>query len=57
MTSTTLAVPCAEIGITWKWYVKHELIILALLLIFFGLAWAILDDRPQVEPDMPAYFL
>lgn len=60
MTSTTLAVPCAEIGsemFTWKWYVKHELIILALLLIFFGLACALLDDRRQVEPDMPAHFL
>jgi len=58
MTSTTIAVPRAEIGsemLTWKWYVKHELIMLALLLICFGLAWALLDDRHQVEPDMPAY--
>ena len=49
----TFVVPRAEIGwrnLTWKWYVKHELIILALFLIVFGLAWVIFHERvDQVE--------
>jgi hypothetical protein len=56
---TTLVVPLAEIDgrmFTWKWYVKHELMILALFLVFFGLGWVLLDERvDQVEPDMPAH--
>ena len=54
MSSTiTLVAPHAEI---WKWYVRHELMILALFLIVFGLAWVLLDERvDQVDSDMPAY--
>ena len=42
--------------LTWKWYVKHELISIALWLFLFGLLWLLLDEGvQQVAADMPAH--
>jgi hypothetical protein len=44
-------------SMTWQWYVKNELMILALCLIFFGLLWLIADERPyQADSQVDASF-
>jgi hypothetical protein len=41
--------------LTWKWFVKHELITIVLLLFLLGLGWVLLDEGIEhVAADMPA---
>ena len=41
--------------LTWKWYVKHELITLVLLLLLLGFLWVLFDEGIQhVVADLPA---
>ena len=42
--------------LTWKWYAKHELLIIALSLFLFGLLWLLVNEgAQQVDADIPAH--